>query len=130
MKYELYLNHTNRRERVAMTKLRTSDHKLMIEELRRIRPKPPREQRTCFMCHGEVEDETHFLTECRLYGSLSHHWGGIYDLAPQLSTLTSAQKFEFIMIQEDPEILGRTLRMVYDLTLFRRFMYDFFYQQK
>ena len=82
------------------------------------------------MCLDKVEDETHFLTECRLYGSLGRHWGGIYDLAPQLSALTNAQKFEFIMIQEDPEILNRVLRMVYDLTLFRKFMCENFYQQK
>ena len=54
----------------------------------------------------------------------------MYDLVPQLSALTNAQKFEFIMIQEDPEILNKTLRMVYDLTLFRKFMYENFYQQK
>ena len=82
------------------------------------------------MCRGEVEDETLFLTGCRLYGSLNRHWGGMYDLVPQLSTLTNAQKFEFIMIQEDPGILNKTLRMVYDLTLFRKFMYENFYQQK
>ncbi len=130
MKYEPYLDHKNRRERVAMTKLRTSDHKLMIEDMRKLRPKPPREERTCFMCHDKVEDETHFLTECHLYGSYGHHWGGIQDQVPQIATLSNAQKFEYIMVQEDPEVLKKVLKMVYKLTQFRKFMYETFYQQK
>ena len=129
MKYEPYLDHKIRRERVTMTKLRTSDHKLMIEDLRKWRPKPPREERTCIMCHGKVEDETHFLTECRLYGSYAHHWGGIEGLVPRVAVLGNAQKFEYVMVQEDPEVLKRVLKMVYELTQFRRFMFETFYQQ-
>lgn len=129
MKYEPYLDHTNRSERVAMTKLRTSDHKLMIEELRRRRPKPPREERTCFMCHDKVEDEIHFLTDCRLYGSYDQHWGGIQEHVPQIRTMNNAQKFEYIMIQEDPEVLTKVLKMVHELTQLRKFLYETFYDQ-
>ena len=129
MKYELYLDHTNRKERVTMTKLRTSDHKLMIEELRKRRPKPPREERTCIMCHEKVEDEIHFLTECHLYGSYDHHWRGIQEQVPQIATMNSNQKFEFAMIQEDPDVLKKILAMVYEFTLFRKFMHETFYQQ-
>ena len=130
MKYEAYLNHTNRKERVSMTKLRTSDHKLMIEEMRKQRPKPPREERTCFMCRDKVEDEAHFLTECRLYGSYARHWGGIIDQAPQIAELDNIKKFEYIMIQEDGEVLLKVLKMVHDLTIFRKFMYETFFHQK
>ena len=112
-----------------MTKLRTSDHKLMIEELRRRRPKPPREERTCFMCHDKVEDEIHFLTDCRLYGSYDQHWGGIQEHVPQIRTMNNAQKFEYIMIQEDPEVLTKVLKMVHELTQLRKFLYETFYDQ-
>ena len=98
MKYEAYLNHTNRKERVSMTKLRTSDHKLMIEEMRKQRPKPPREERSCFMCHDKVEDEAHFLTECRLYGSYTRHWGGIIDQAPHIAQLDNTKKLNISRI--------------------------------
>ena len=50
MKFEIYLNHPKRKERVALTKLRISDHKLMIEKGRHIRPLIPREDRKCHMC--------------------------------------------------------------------------------
>ncbi len=130
MKYEVYLDHGVRSERVTMTKLRTSDHKLMIEDMRKMRPKPPREERNCFMCHDMVEDEAHFLTECQLYGSYSHHWGGIQDQVPQIAALGNAQKFGYIMVQENPDVLKKVLRMVYKLTQFRKFMYETFYQQK
>ena len=64
MKFENYLKHQNRKERVAMTKLRISDHKLMIEQGRHTRPTTPRDERFCHICKNTVEDETHFLTEC------------------------------------------------------------------
>ena len=84
MKYEKYLDHPIRKERVCMTKLRTSDHKLMIEEQRHYRPKPPRPERTCYVCHDKVEDEIHFLTECNLYGFYNRHWGGYMITSPWL----------------------------------------------
>ena len=47
----------------ALTKLRLSDHKLMIEEGRR---KRPREERKCKTCN-KIEDEIHFLLDCDKY---------------------------------------------------------------
>ena len=81
------------------------------------------------MCHDKVEDETHFLTECRLYGSLYRLWEEIQEQVPHLNTLNSSQKFEFVMIQEDPEVTVKVLQMVYKLTIFRKFIYETFYQQ-
>ena len=53
MKFESYLYHNNRKERVMMTKLRLSDHKLMIEVGRHSRPLIPRLDRKCYMCPAE-----------------------------------------------------------------------------
>ena len=39
------------------------------------------------------------------------------------------KKVEYIMIQEDPEILKKVLKMVYELTQFRKFLYETFYDQ-
>ena len=47
-----------------IAKLRTSAHNLQIEMGRRTAT--PRENRLC-RCGEKVEDEGHFLTECRLY---------------------------------------------------------------
>lgn len=68
VKFEMYLEDVkNRKHRVAMTKLRTSDHNLMIEEGRRLRPRIERSLRTCPACPNSVEDECHFLTTCPIY---------------------------------------------------------------
>ena len=67
-KYESYLSQVkNRKHRIALTKLRISDHKLMIEEGREKRPIIPREERKCPTCLHTVENEEHFITTCLLY---------------------------------------------------------------
>ena len=68
VKFEPYLEDIkNRSHRVAMTKFRLSDHCLMIEKGRHRGPKIPSDQRFCPFCPGQVEDETHFLTQCNGY---------------------------------------------------------------
>ena len=130
MKFESYLLHRNRKERVALTKLRISDHKLMIEEGRRTRPIIPREQRKCLVCNNKVENETHFLTECKLYGSHQKFWQEVRDRYPQTANLTNQEKFTFIMTQEDPETTELLIKTNYRWQAFRTFMYDTFYQPK
>ena len=126
MHFEQYLLHKNRKERVAFTKLRVSDHKLRIEQDRHIRPKLPRENRKCYMCKDKVEDEIHFLTECRLYGSHSRYWNLIYEKFPQLSPLSNEERFIFIMTQEDEELTKIILKMNYESQAFRKFIWEYF----
>ena len=62
---ESYMNDIkSRKVRVAWTKLRLSDHCLMIEEGRHKRPIIPRDQRFCPYCPGEIENEEYFFTKC------------------------------------------------------------------
>ena len=69
-KMESYLTQvTNTSQRIALTKLRLSDHKLEIESGRHIRPKINRENRTCKLCskpnkQAPIENEVHFITRC------------------------------------------------------------------
>ena len=54
--------------RNALTRLRISNHCLLIETGRYIQPKLDRDKRTCPHClNNEIEDETHFLFNCSLY---------------------------------------------------------------
>lgn len=47
------------------TQLRGGTHELRVSADRRRHPRNERHERTCEACHsGEVEDETHFLTQC------------------------------------------------------------------
>ena len=130
MKFETYLYHGNRKMRVSMTKLRISDHKLMIEVGRHYRPMPPRPERKCYMCSEEVEDETHFLTNCRLYGTQTRYWDTICNIVPQIVNLSNTDRLIFIMTQEDPELTNIILKMNHEWMLFRNFLHENFYNQK
>ena len=66
LKCEDYLHQvTNTRHRIALTKLRLSNHKLAIETGRRPFKKPA--ERNCPICKIEMEDEYHFLNRCPAY---------------------------------------------------------------
>ena len=58
---------TNTRHRIALTKLRLSNHKLVIETGRYSKPFKKPAERTCPVCKIEIEDEYHFLNICPAY---------------------------------------------------------------
>ena len=58
---------TNARHRIALTKLRLSNHKLAIETGRYSRPFKKPAERICPICKIEMEDEYHFLNICPAY---------------------------------------------------------------
>ena len=128
MKFEEYLLHPNRKERIAMTKLRTSDHKLMVEKGRHYRPIIPREKRFCYMCRNKVEDEIHFLTDCKIYGSKNKFWDQVYLKFPQTTGLGNKDKFIFLMTQEDPETMKVLLKTAREWQEFRAFLCNYFYE--
>ena len=57
----------NTRHRIALTKLRLSNHKLVIETGRYSRPFKKPAERICPICKIEMEDEYHFLNICPAY---------------------------------------------------------------
>ena len=64
--FEEYLKEIpNERERICLTKFRLSNHQLMIEKGRHLNL--DRKQRLCPFCPDSVEDEKHFLIECKAY---------------------------------------------------------------
>ena len=128
MKFEPHLLHPFRRERVLLTKLRVSDHKLMIEEGRRMRPQVPRPNRTCHMCKDKVEDEVHFLTECKLYGSKDTFWNNIYQKFPEVRSFTNEDKFIFLMTQENEETTKMVLKINHDWLSLRNYLNEYFFQ--
>ena len=68
--FQLYIDKVvTRKFRVALSKLRHSSHRVLIESGRWNRPQPiPREQRLCAICNN-LEDEYHLLFECPLYNN-------------------------------------------------------------
>ena len=81
------------------------------------------------MCPELVEDEIHFLTNCRLYGKHDTYWNTIYDKVPQLRTLSNTDQFIYIMTQEDTELTRLTLKTVREWMNLRTFLRENFYQQ-
>ena len=101
MKFENYLTYIkNRKQRVTFTKLRPSDHNLLIEEGRRRHPRIPREQRLCPLCSQEVENEIHFLITCDAYTERFELFNQLSTTVPVLFNLDNISKFTFLMSQE------------------------------
>ena len=82
--------------RVCLTKFRLSNHKLMIETGRH--QKVPITERFCPFCYGMVEDEIHFLINCKQYDTLR---GPILkesrEARKNFSYYSNKEKFMFIM---------------------------------
>ena len=83
--------------RIAVTKLRTSNHSLMIEKGRW--RGVPKEQRLCKVCEcNEIEDEIHFLMECSAYRGLRQK---LFDCAncyfPGFLDLTKRAQYSILM---------------------------------
>ena len=129
MAFEKYLELPDRKERVSLTKLRVSDHKLGIEEGRRCTPKVPRDQRTCIMCPNDIDSESHFLMKCKLF---SHRELFEKTVAkyPHFNALDDGQKFIYLMSQEDSDITQSLAKSVHRGFEFRTFMEEYFYKQK
>ena len=112
-KFETYLcDVSNRKHRVAMTKFRTSDHRLMIEQGRRTRPRKERHERTCPHCSTTIEDECHFLTNCSMYKNRDEIFSKLEQLNPCLINMNNGIRFQFLLSQEDTEtnkILAATI---------------------
>ena len=69
--YESYLSLIRyRKHRVSYTKLRLSDHPLMIEAGRHFKFKIQQEETICPLCKHGVEDEIHFVMKCTQFEEL------------------------------------------------------------
>ena len=67
---ESYLKEvSNIKHRIALTKLRISNHSLEIERGRYSRPYVKPEERICPLCKNESEDEKHFLLRCSFFST-------------------------------------------------------------
>ena len=98
--FEIYLDKIPFRDRVAFTKLRLSNHQLMIEKMRHQFPKPPESERLCPFCQNLVETEIHFLLTCPTF---SNHREQMISLAtntiPSFETLNITEKFQALMTE-------------------------------
>ena len=105
-KFEGYLDYLKNIKHVKiLNKFRLSDHKLMIEEGRKIRPRIPRNERLCKDCN-KLEDEIHFLIDCKKYENERElMFNNISTIFPIFQTIIDSRiKFIFLMSQENEYI--------------------------
>ena len=95
---EQYLTEiTSIKDRTNLTKLRLSNHPLMIEKGRHLGITDPN-LRYCPFCPGQIEDECHFLLECKSYSKLRNDL--FYKTGKTVISFTYAnksQKFDILM---------------------------------
>ena len=118
---EKYLEEPNQFKYVkALSKFRLSDHKLMIEEGRRIRPKIAREDRKCAECNI-VEDEIHFLIDCNNYKfQRETAFQAIQNIFPNFNQIiNSKDKFIFLMSQENINVSRILSRFIFETLMIR-----------
>ena len=114
--------------RIALSRFRLSNHALMIEKGRHVRPKVDRDKRFCNFCKIEIEDETHFLLRCPLYSPKRTVLQNACRInCCRFDSLTNDQKFIFIMSNENETILKTLCKFLYDSTILREKMMEYFF---
>ena len=97
---EQYLTYPmNCNERISFTKLRLSNHALMIETGRHLKLEVP--QRCCPFCLNAIETEQHFILECKIYSNIREElFQEILPAFPTFNLLSDREKFITLMSNE------------------------------
>ena len=119
--YETYLSEIHViEERTALTKLRLSNHVLMIEKGRHL--KIEKDARFCPFCPSKIEDEQHFVLDCQLFSSLRIHlFEETQKLIPTFPYISKTHKFIHLMSNVIP-ICGPMARYVSNAFQLRNFL--------
>lgn len=102
--------------RLALGRLRLSSHHLGIEQLgRHSRPIIPPEQRFCSTCTNKIDDEVHFLTECKKYRTLRNQMlSSVKPLISSISNLDSKVLFVVLMNTDSVEVLVHVGKFIHN----------------
>ena len=104
------------RYRTVLSRLRLSSHNLAVETGRHVNPKVPLTSRLCENCSLQnIEDELHFLLVCPKYASSREKLiSELSCLFPNVSDLTTTDKFKFILQCEEQSALTQLGKYVYE----------------
>ena len=113
--YEKYLEQIkNFKYKKSLSRFRLSNHDLLIEKGRYMRPKLERHERKCFNCESEIEDEQHFVVKCPFY---TEERQKLFDCCKNESrnfdSLTDDEKFIFILTNESLTITTTLAKFVF-----------------
>ena len=98
---------------IAFSRFRAGSHILEVERGRYTNPRTPINQRLCIICQ-ELEDELHFLIECRIYeNERTLLFNKIYAVYPFLFELDRREKFTFMMSNTNEKVLSWVGKFIY-----------------
>ena len=120
-KYEKYLDHVTRSERIHMTKLRTSSHCLPIETLRYRKIKVERKDRLCTLCNlKQVGDEYHYLLHCNnseIVSVRDTFLNSIRVYYPDMRIFSDRNIIDYCLCLHDDRFLPNTMQFIKRLLL-------------
>ena len=92
----------NTDERAAISKIRLSNHDLMIEKGRHQKPTLKKELRFCPFCKNEVETEQHFILKCNTFNPIrTHFMMEIGRISPRFKHMDEHEKFVYLLTNEN-----------------------------
>ena len=98
--FENYLSIiTSQENRISLTKLRLSNHQLNIEKGRH--ENIPKEMRFCPFCVNTVENEVHFLLQCKTYDNIRKNFIEKYANDENFQNLDHSTQFSQILTDMD-----------------------------
>ena len=106
----------NEKERISMTKFRLSNHQLMIEKGRY--SNLDKEQRFCPFCPDSIEDEKHFLTECKAYKNERRIFYTDIEKDYRPFILKNGSE-KMIFLLSNKNMIKKTSRFIYECTQLR-----------
>ena len=106
----------NLKHKIALSHLRLSNNTLLIEKGRHMRPRLERNERKCFVCKDQIEDENHFIVKCPLYSKeRAVLFQSCRENCMNFDLLTTdVQKFIFIMTNENPSVIAKLASFVFN----------------
>ena len=129
VKFESYFHQVdNLKHRKSLSRFRMSNHSLMIEKGRHLRPEVERGERKC-LCKTDVEDEFHFVTKCPLYtGERKHLFNTVSIKCKNFESMTGKQKFIYILSNEDINLVRALSKFLFRSFKLRDLIYLYFFK--
>ena len=116
----------NLKHKIAISRFRLSNHTLMIEKGRHL--KIEKNERKCYFCKAEVENEKHFLINCPLYSPLRLLLEKVcIEHCIRYNDLNDEQKFIFIMSNENENVIKALGKFISDSLILRDRMVIYFF---
>ena len=86
----------------------------MVEKLRYFRPPIPHDQRYCVLCKTQVEDEVHFMFQCKQLASIerARYIETITTHVQTFNGLTDTEKYKYVMTQCDETVTRLTANYI------------------